>query len=176
MPAPTDDSGGSNYQENLILDAGQISSNQPSSTEGADYGLLIDNNTATFWSSNWNDTGRGDLGYHYLQFDFDEPLDERVMFSYTVRQDAQNSNAPIEFAILGSTDGNTYEEIRAFTAAGDNLPAAAATTPYSVVLEGVGGYTSLRMEVRNSTGGTFENYHYFALSEVQVYKLLNIRL
>lgn len=49
LPAavPTDDSGGSNYQENLILDAGQISSNQPSSSEGADYSLLIDNNTTT---------------------------------------------------------------------------------------------------------------------------------
>lgn len=176
LPAavPTDDPGGGNYKVNLILDASQISSNQPSSTEGADYGLLIDNNTATFWSSNWNDTGRGDLGYHYLQFDFDEPLDEAVMFTYTMRQDAANFNTPTDFAILGSTDGNTYEEIRAFTVTDDNLPNTFSPTPYTTLLSGTEGMVSLRMEVRNSTGGTFENYHYFALSEVQVYKLLNI--
>lgn len=171
---PAEDPGGGNYKVNLILDASQISSNQPSSTEGADYGLLIDNNTATFWSSNWNDTGRGDLGYHYLQFDFDEPLDETVMFTYTMRQDATNFNTPTEFAILGSTDGNTYEEIRAFTVTDDNLPDALSSTPYTTLLSGTGGMTSLRMEVRNSSGGTFENYHYFALSEVQVQKLQDV--
>lgn len=37
---PAEDPGGGNYKVNLILDASQISSNQPSSTEGADYGLL----------------------------------------------------------------------------------------------------------------------------------------
>lgn len=91
----------------LITDVSQLSSPFSDYLEGTDIGALIDENTSTFWHSDWHNQTTGDL--HWVDVRIDSPV-KGLMYLYMHRRNASNDH-PTEVVISGSNDGTSWDDI-----------------------------------------------------------------
>ena len=91
----------------LITDVSQLSSPFSDYMEGKDIGALIDNNTSTFWHSDWHNQTTGNL--HWVDVRLDKPA-KGLMCLYMHRRNSANDH-PTELVISGSSNGNSWHDI-----------------------------------------------------------------
>lgn len=91
----------------LVTDVSQLSSPFSDSQEGKDIGALIDNNTSTFWHSDWHNQTTGDL--HWVDIALKEPVKGLVCL-YMHRRNSKNDH-PTKIVVSGSNDGYTWKEL-----------------------------------------------------------------
>lgn len=91
----------------LVTDVSQLSSSFSDYQEGKDIGALIDNNTSTFWHSDWHNQATGDL--HWVDVALKEPVKGLVCL-YMHRRNASNDH-PTKIVVSGSSDGSIWKEI-----------------------------------------------------------------
>ena len=92
----------------LITEASQISSNASDEVEGKDLGVLIDNNSGTYWHSDWH----GKVSEpHYLQFEVNDPLSDDYLVFYLQRRNVGGSSHLVCAEVLGSEDGENWDHL-----------------------------------------------------------------
>lgn len=95
------------YDDALITDASQLSSNASDKNEGFDLNYLIDGNPATFWHSDYHDKN---IPGHYLQVALKEPVTGLVQVMMTRRQNNGNGNVESMY-VTASKDGNKWSDV-----------------------------------------------------------------
>lgn len=90
----------------LIWDESQIYSNASDRDEGQNIGALIDGNSGSFWHSDWH----GDVSEpHYLQFEFEEPVEGKLVVYYQCRN--IDSNHIKRMAVTVSHDAEEWVDL-----------------------------------------------------------------
>ena len=158
------------------LTAEMLSTNAPSNN-GEDLGNMIDGDPYTIYHSTWGTGmfkpltwfegayyGDGTSEWPYIDINLPEPL-EQFQFQYITRN--QTNYAPLGFILYGSNDGGeTWDEIRKFTAAEDKLPNTPAAIYLSPIINAGQTYGKLRLQL---TAAQHKNY--LVLSEFSLYKM-----
>lgn len=146
----------------LITDVSQLSSPFSDYQEGTDIGALIDNNTSTFWHSDWHNQTTGDV--HWVDVALKEPV-KGIVYLYMHRRNASNDH-PTKVVISGSTNGTTWNEI--FTA---DLPyqgfSAVMSEPFAIS-EPV---SHIRLTVTDCTGSSIGFRKIWHAAEIQLYQV-----
>ncbi len=142
----------------LITKAEQITSNSVSTSEGTNgpTALLIDGDVNTYYHGGYGNQEVSDV--NYLQVSLDAPAGD-VWFYINRRND---NNRPTNITVSGSTDGETFTEIRTFDW---NMALSGAATAWGIV--NGAEYTTLRFAVNKTNGGT----KFFTASEFQIHAL-----
>ena len=162
-------------QTKVDLTADMLSTNAPSNF-GENPANLLDGDMSTIFHSTWGTGsyktltwysgatyGDGVSEWPYLQIDLPEPL-YNLQFSYITR--ANNSDrAPLGLILQGSTDGNTWTDLRKFTQVDDALPTGHGETYTSPVISLSQSYSKLRLQL---TAAQHKNYLVF--SEFSLYE------
>lgn len=83
---------------------------------------MLDDNTSTFWSSDWHNVFSSSIG-HYFDIDLGSTgkLYHTLKVGYTTR-DQWNAACPYTIILYGSSDGNDWFEIHTLTHEEDGLP------------------------------------------------------
>ena len=91
----------------LVEENSQFSSPWTEPSEGS-LNNLLDDNSATFWHSNWSD-GNVAAHLHYLQVDLKEPVHELATYQFTRRSGASNDHVT-KWSVYGSEDADAADE------------------------------------------------------------------
>ena len=146
----------------LITDVSQLSSPFSDYQEGTDIGALIDNNTTTFWHSDWHNQTAGDV--HWVDVELKEPV-KGILYLYMHRRNASNDH-PTKVVISGSTDGSTWREL--YTA---ELPyhgfAAVTSDPFKVTSP----VNHIRLAVTDCKGSSTGYRKIWHAAEIQLYQV-----
>lgn len=119
-----------------------LSTNAQETSEGP-IANLIDDDYNTMFHTAWS---RVVAGPHWLQVNLNQTISSHFRFQYITRSNPKD--APVDFDLLGSTDGNDWFAIKKFTKEEDNLPVAfayfnsetyEATRPFSMIRISVNG-------------------------------------
>lgn len=133
--------------------------------------LLVDNNTETYFHTNWS-SGIATAGEdHYLQIDFGDAPVEEFTFNYTnLPTTAWNVDAAKTIEVQGANTIDNFTTITTLTSSDSNpLPTAKGGTYSSATLGATGtAYRYLRFTVTNATGGTHHGYYYFGMAELSI--------
>ena len=130
------------------------------------YSVLCDNNTATFFHSDYSEQAPNEE--HYIRIDLGAGNEVQYFdLNYTTRKEG-NLCAPTKMAIEGSTDGSAWETLTDITS---GLPTT-NNTAYTVSEIGNGNaYRYIRMRVYETNTGQKKNgYYYFIVSELGLNK------
>lgn len=148
----------------LILDADKLSTNAQEPNEGP-IANLLDNNTGTFFHTAWS----VDIpGPHYMTVGLPTTINGWWQFYYAPR--ANGNNKPIDFDLMGSTDGKSWFLIRNFTKDADKLPVDSKTTYMSERMDASAQpFSYLRYIVNaTNTGSVFWTMSEFKLYSVEL--------
>lgn len=133
--------------------------------------LLVDNNTETYFHTNWS-SGIATAGEdHYLQIDFGDAPVEEFTFNYTnLPTTAWYVDAAKTIEVQGANTIDNFTTITTLTSSDSNpLPTAKGGTYSSATLGATGtAYRYLRFTVTNATGGTHHGYYYFGMAELSI--------
>lgn len=136
-----------------------ISTNAQSSQEGPISGLIdgIVGNpaSATYFHTDYSGNNSSDGLDHYIQVNLGESV-KAFNFTYTNRHNT-DANYATAMTILGSTDGENFEEITTLA----NLPAQAAAVYTSEQINPTTGYTYLRFMVTANSSNNIKGGHPF---------------
>ncbi len=159
----------------IELTADMLSSNWPSDNADQQLSNIIDGNRSTIFHSNWSGSnnwnegsyyGDGVTTWPYLQIEMAEPI-ENFQFSYVTRDYASNNGyAPQGFIIMGSQDGELWDEVRTIDKEKDNLPIGAAMEYTSNIIEMGQPYKYVRFQLTESS-----RKNYLVLSEFSINKV-----
>lgn len=167
----------------LTLTTANVSSNADENTgggytDGGGIAALFDltdagqPNTSTYFHSRWNGTAVNE--YHYIQVDAGEAI-SAFTFGYSTRNGGEQH--PTSMRVLGSTDGTNYTLIadidkENFGLRGTYQGATETFGPRGFVLPDGVSYRYFRFAVTgNTSGGKFNGYPYFALSDFNFSKV-----
>lgn len=134
------------------------------------WNVLFDNNTSTFFHSDYSAYGSTDGLDHYLQVDLGAGNEQSVIsFTYTTRGDGQ-VHAPTSITVYASNDGvNTQDKITDWTeitTISTDLPVSANTVYTSAPINAGKPYRHYRfMVTANSSGSMAQGHPYFVMSE-----------
>lgn len=143
----------------LILKAGDLSTNAQEPSEGPIAGLL-DGNMDTYFHTAWS----VDIpAPHWMAVKLPQEMKEYYRFYYAPRQNGNNK--PTDFDLMGSTDGQTWFLIRNFTKEADKLPvtSAEAYTSPDFKVEKPFSYVKLVVNKTNSSSV------FWTMSEFKIY-------
>ena len=129
------------------------------------YSVLCDNNTATFFHSDYSNHAPKE--HHYIRMDVGESskLKEFTLW-YTTRKDG-NVCAPTHLAIEVSNDTTSWTKL---TEISSDLPTQNDKTYETAELGNGNEYRYVRVVVYNTSGGQDANgYQYFVMSELGLY-------
>ncbi len=156
------------------LNESMLSTNWPSQEADQVLGNLIDGNVGTCFHSNWDGSnnwhegsyyGDGETIWPYLQIEMAEPIGN-FKFSYITRDwETNNGYAPQGFIIMGSQDGNTWEELATLDKEKHNLPVGATKEYTSPVFLLGKSYKYLRFQLTESA-----RKNYLVLSEFSLFR------
>lgn len=159
----------------IDLTENMLSSNWPSYENDQLISNICDGNIETYFHSNWSSSnnwsdgsyyGDGVTTWPYLQIEMAEPI-ENFKFSYVTRNwDTNGGYAPQGFIIMGSQDGNTWDEVITLNKEKDNLPVGASQQYTSPVLLLGQSYKYLRFQLTEST-----RKNYLVLSEFNLFSV-----
>lgn len=138
--------------------ARQITSS-PSFIDEGGFGNLIDGDAATYNVTNWTNHDAG----HYYQIDLETSVSSLYLY---MQRRADGKNAPVEFELQASADGNSYTKIDEYTT---ELASKAFYTSPEIELGN--SYRYLRIVARKTT--TTPEYTCIGLSELYVLPATN---
>ena len=146
----------------LITSADQLSSPYTESSEGS-IEELLDNNTSTYWHSDWTGGTATAAGIHYLQIQINEAGVSTVAAVFTRRP--VSGNHVTEFGVFGTNNSDAAkdecEELATLSTPYGTNTETITTTPFDTK-----GYKFIRFYVNaNSSGG-----YIMHMSEFQLYK------
>ena len=144
----------------LITDVSQLSSPFSDYQEGTNIGALIDNNTSTFWHSDWHNQTTGDV--HWVDVALNEPV-KGLVYLYMHRRNASNDH-PTKVVISGSSNGTTWSEI--ITAELPYQGFSAVTSEPFVISNPV---RHIRLAVTDCTGSSTGYRKIWHAAEIQLY-------
>ncbi len=154
----------SRAQVPLITSTSQLSSPYSDSVEGTQIGNLIDNNTNTFWHSDWHNYNASDR--HYIQVALEEPVSGLVNL-YMHRRNATNDH-PTRIVVSGSTDARTWKQLATI-----ELPYQGFTGVTSAPWTIQESVSHIRLTVTDCTGSGTGYRTFWHAAEVQLYHLSN---
>ena len=134
--------------------------------EFTSYSVLCDNNSATFFHSDYSDQAPKE--HHYIRMDVGEnsKLKEFTLW-YTTRGGDGNVCAPTRLAIEVSNDAADWTKL---TEISSGLPTQNDKTYETAELGNDNEYRYVRVVVYNTSGGQDKNgYQYFVMSELGLY-------
>lgn len=146
----------------LITDVSQLSSPFSDYAEGTDIGALIDNNTATFWHSDYHNHVEGD--YHWVEVALKKPV-KGVFNLYMHRRNCANDH-PVKIVVSGSSDAVTWSDI--FTAEFPYEGFTAVTSDYFSITESV---SYLRLTVTDCKGSSYGFRKFWHAAEIQIFHI-----
>ena len=154
----------------LVTSVSQLSSASTDPHEGS-LEALLDNNTETFWHSNWHE-GSVEAHSHYLQVELTESVSENICLQIT-RRPATNDHITL-WGVYGSNSATAadseWEELASIS-----MPYATNTETRVSVPFDTKGYRYLRFYIDNTTGennGSTRGYGH--LSEFRLYTASDI--
>lgn len=138
-----------NTEQKLISDASQFSSPYSDSSEGTDFGALLDGNTSTYWHSDWHN-GNKPNHTHYLQVALIEPVEGDIAMTIT-RRPVSNDHITV-WTVFGSNNAEAEDAEWTFL--------SYITTPYGSNTEtltslpfNTKGFQNLRFYIDGTTTG-----------------------
>ena len=148
----------------LVSNVSQLSSPYTDAVEGS-LAALLDNNTETFWHSNWHD-GSVPVHSHYLQVELAESVSEDIYLQVT-RRNANNDHIT-QWGVYGSNsataaDGD-WEELATLDMPYGNRRETLLSAPFDTK-----GYKYLRFYIDNTTGSGGSTRGYGHLSEFRLF-------
>lgn len=147
-------------KKELTLQAADLSSNAPESSEGP-IASCVDGDNSTFFHTSWSSYISGP---HYLQVNLNKTVSGYYCFQYVTRHNNAN-DCPWNFDLLGSKDGNEWFVLQSFAQneAGDFLPTGQGQAFDSEVFEVEEGkeFSMIRMSVNGT-----KTYQYTAEDQV----------
>ena len=156
----------------LLSSADQLSSNAADEAEGKDLGVLLDDNTSTFFSTSWHSSLAPDED-HYLQANMSEAVNKVVVWWH--KRMGNNANRPTKVTVLGEADG-AWHQVGQMPLEGDTLPWGTKTPVVIQQFNFDKAYKMLRFvvnETADANGGkntALNNGHpFFTLSEFRLY-------
>lgn len=151
----------------LITEASQLSSPCSDSSEGQHIEYLIDGDGDTFWHTDWHSNYSGTFqdGKHYVQVQFNEPVNRSIYLDLIRRKQADSH--PTEWVVFGSNDPEADDD--------DWVELDSLSTPY----EGEGthakskyfdpkDYTVLRLLVIDTKGASYGFRTFWHSAELQL--------
>ncbi|MBQ0019332.1 MAG: CotH kinase family protein [Bacteroidales bacterium] len=160
----------------IALSPEMLSSNWPSAESDQQLSNILDGDINTVFHSNWSGTnnwsegsyyGDGVTTWPYLQIEMAEPI-ENFLFSYTTRNSASNNAySPAGFIILGSQDGEEWNEVRTLDKDKDNLPIGQALQFESKIIEMGKPYKYVRFQLTDSSRKNYLVLSEFSMSKVE---------
>lgn len=146
----------------ITLTAEQLSTNAQEASEGP-IANLIDNNTGSYFHSDWHGNATTDGGAkHWFQVDTKKSL---TYFKYESVARANSANIPDDIDIMGSNDGTTFELIANLTKAKNGIPMNTTAYTSPVMGDNAKPYQYIRYVVNHTNSGTA----FFALSEFKLF-------
>lgn len=131
------------------------------------YSVLCDNNTTTFFHSDYSNQAPNED--HYIRIDVGAGNEVQYFDLYYITRKDNNVCAPQKMAIEGSTDGNTWEILSDITS---GLPTTYSTTHTVTGIGNGKAYRYIRMRVyENSSGQKANGHYYFIVSELGLNKI-----
>lgn len=161
----------------------RITSNTTEQGHGTE--LLVDNNSETYFHTNW--TGGGSVAEpHYLQIDcadMENAIDLFTLNWQTLPSSAWNVDAPKTVVVQATNEtenGEPTDFVELVTLSSDDadnpLPVEKGQTYTSGTIGTAGtSYRYIRLKVTRATGGNWGNYPYFGLAELGI-TLLNSKV
>lgn len=134
----------------LALVASMFSSNLPGK-DGEGFAQMLDGNINTFFHSTWDVPSNEKEAIYQTEPYIDIALlspERRIRFDYTTRN--SGDYAPLQLTLYASNDGNTWKQIRTFTAEKDGLPTGAGQTYESPLIDLGNNYSHLRLQLNKS--------------------------
>lgn len=144
----------------LITDVSQLSTPFSDYVEGTDIGALIDNNTATYWHSDYHNLVEGDL--HWVEIALKKPV-KGILSLYMHRRNCANDH-PVKVVVSGSNDAVTWSDI--FTAEFPYNGFTGVMSDYFSITESV---SYIRLTVTDCTGSSYGFRKFWHAAEIQIY-------
>ncbi len=144
----------------IALKTADLSTNAQEPSEGP-IANLLDGDTGTFFHTAWSVSFTAP---YWLQANLNKTIDNCKIYFH--RRTQNNNNRPIDFDLMGSTDGNDWFLIRNFANPADNLPVDAAVNDYtSPVIQSSKPFNRIRINVNKTNNNTV----FFTMSEFKVW-------
>lgn len=158
----------------IQLSAEDLSTNAQESSEGpvAD---ILDGNFGTYFHSSWSAYISGP---HYIQMNLKETCSEYFRFQYVPRSNPKD--APVDFDLLGSTDGNEWFLIKNFTQEADGIPTTYSyfnsetykiEKPFSMIRMSVNGTASYPYSAEDQVNEDIYWGPWWAICEFKIWKV-----
>lgn len=144
----------------IKLTAADLSTNAQETSEGP-IANLLDDNMDTFFHTTWN---KPPPAPHWMAVNLNKTLESHYCFYYAPRKN--NNNKPIDFDLLGSTDGKNWALLKNFTQEADGLPVTSTDTYTSPVLPCLFPFSHIRILVNATNNGTV----FWTMSEFKFYE------
>ena len=146
----------------LITDVSQLSTPFSDYVEGTDIGALIDNNTATYWHSDYHNRVEGN--YHWVEVALKKPV-KGIFSLYMHRRNCANDH-PVKVVVSGSSDAVTWSDI--FTAELPYDGFTGVTSDYFSITESV---SHLRLTVTDCKGSSLGFRKFWHAAEIQIFHI-----
>lgn len=142
----------------ITLTAENLKCNKPDPDEGKDIGTLVDGNYENFFHTDWHNAGTKP---HYIDIALPQPVETFKLCTYY--RGGNFGTCPELLTIYGSNDGETWETIAELEDTGEG------ESNFTTEVLGTEGkkYSHLRYYANRTTN----NRVYFALAELEVYKI-----
>lgn len=154
------------------LTASCLYSNAPyTATNNSDkfstWDVVLDNNSATYFHSDYSGTNSADGLNHYIRIRVpDEVTLENFSLTYRTRNKVNSNNAPTDITLACSADGETWTDIANITS---GLSTASATDVTLGQYHAPEGTKYVRMMVNKAQPNTLKGGHpYFVVSEISL--------
>lgn len=148
----------------LSLTADSLSTNAQEPRSGP-IANLVDGDLSNFFHSAWS----VDIpGPHWFQVNLGEEIADHYKFFYGNRSNA--ANKPVDFDLMGSTDGENWFLLRNFTKDADGLNVASGGTWTSEVYKVDKPFSYIRFIVNRTNNNTV----FFTMSEFRFYDVVEI--
>ena len=146
----------------LITDVSQLSTPFSDYIEGTDIGALIDNNSATFWHTDYHNRVEGD--FHWVDIALKKPV--KGLFSlYMHRRDCANDH-PVKVVVSVSSDAVTWSDV--YTA---ELPYEGFTGVMSDCFPITKSVSNIRLTVTDCTGSSSGFRKFWHAAEIQIFHI-----
>jgi len=146
-------------KEEIKLTVNDLSTNAQEPSEGP-IANLLDGDTGTHFHSAWSITSPDQ---HWIQVNLNTTLDDHYVIYYAPRNNT--GQKPLEFDLMGSTDGENWQLIKKFTKEEDNLPTTAKDAYESPALPCTFPFSMIRFVMIKNTSGD----KYITMSEFKFY-------
>lgn len=152
----------SESSEQVPLTAADLSTNAQEPSEGP-IANLLDGNKKTYFHTVWS--GTVPPAPHWMQIKLNKQLSKYYKFYYAPRENGNNK--PVDFDLMGSTDGTNWFLIRNFTKEADDLPVTSSGEYTSPAFEITQPFTYIRFSVNKTNNGSI----FWTMSEFKIFDI-----